>query len=904
MSQPNPFESCKTEIKVGDQSYQYYSINKLNDDRISNLPYSIRVLLESAVRNNDEFQVTKQDVETILNWQETSQKDMEIPFKPARVLLQDFTGVPSVVDLAAMRDAVKRLGGDPNSINPMVPADLVIDHSVQVDHVRSGDAVKKNLDMEMKRNSERFQFLKWGQKNFKNFRIVPPGSGIVHQVNLEYLARVVFDNGGLLYPDSLVGTDSHTTMINGLGVTGWGVGGIEAEAVMMGTAMSMVIPQVIGYKLKGKLPSHTTATDLVLTITQNLRKRGVVGKFVEFFGPGLAELSLADRATIANMAPEYGATMGFFPVDKRTIEYLSATGRDKGKVEMIEAYLRAQRLYIDYEEKQDDIKYTDVLELDLATIVPCVSGPKRPHDRVTVSDMPSDFKSCLSAPVGFKGFALSEEELKTEATFTYEGKEYTLNHGDLVIAAITSCTNTSNPSVMIGAGLLAKNAVEKGLSTQPYIKTSLAPGSGVVTQYFEKSGLLSYLDQLGFATVGYGCTSCIGNSGELIPEVATAISKSDVVACAVLSGNRNFEGRVHALTRANYLASPPLVVAYALAGNVSHNFDTDPIGNDKEGKPVFLKDIWPSANDIQEVVNSSVLTSMFKSVYECIEKGTDAWNALPVVDSLLFPWDDKSTYIHHPPFFQTMQKEVGTPSNIKDAYCLLNLGDSITTDHISPAGKIAKNSPAARFLEAAGVKPQDFNTYGARRGNDLIMARGTFANIRLVNKFCDKPGPNTVHIPTKEKMAIFDAAAKYQEDKQQTIILGGKDYGSGSSRDWAAKGPFMQGVKAVIAQSFERIHRSNLVGMGLLPLVYLEGESAESLGLTGFERFSINLTSKAMAVNEIFTVTTDTGKEFQVKSRLDTAVELAYYAHGGILQYVIRSLLPEENTNKKQKTTH
>lgn len=901
MARTNPFESCKTELKVGGVSYSYYSISKLNDKRVANLPYSVRVLLESAVRNADEFQVTSADVETIMNWKQTSEKDMEIPFKPARVLLQDFTGVPSVVDLAAMREAMKRLGGDPNAINPLVPADLVIDHSVQVDYIRSSDAVKLNLDKEMERNSERFQFLKWGQKNFKNFRIVPPGSGIVHQVNLEYLARVVFDDEGLLYPDSVVGTDSHTTMINGLGVTGWGVGGIEAEAVMMGTAMSMVIPQVIGYKLTGTLPSHTTATDLVLTITEALRKYGVVGKFVEFFGPGLAELSLADRATIANMAPEYGATMGFFPVDKRTIEYLENTGREANTVTVIEAYLRAQRLFIDYDEKQDDINYTHVIDLDLSTVVPCVSGPKRPHDRVSVSNMPADFKSCLSAPVGFKGYALSAEELKKEAKFTFQGKEYSLTHGDVVIAAITSCTNTSNPSVMIGAGLLAKNAVLKGLTTKPYIKTSLAPGSGVVTQYFEKSGLLTYLEKLGFATVGYGCTSCIGNSGELEAEVHEAISKSDVVATAVLSGNRNFEGRVHALTRANYLASPPLVVAYALAGNVGFNFDTTPLGHDQQGKPVFLKEIWPSSNDIQQVVSTSVLTSMFTSVYNSIEKGTEAWNALAVVDSLLFPWDDKSTYIHHPPFFQNMEREVGSKGDIKDAYCLLNLGNSITTDHISPAGNISKNSPAARFLLNAGVAPEDFNTYGARRGNDLIMARGTFANIRLVNKFCAKPGANTVHVPSKKEMAIYDAAEQYMEAKQQTIILGGHDYGSGSSRDWAAKGPFMQGVAAVIAQSFERIHRSNLVGMGLLPLVFMDGESADSLGLTGYERFSIDLTSKPLGVNDILTVTTDTGKHFQVKSRLDTAVELAYYAHGGILQYVIRSLLTADS-NKRQKT--
>jgi len=890
----NPFDSkVLSSIKVGEKEYKYYSIPKLGDERVNKLPYSIRILLESAIRNCDEFVVRSEDVENIVNWVETSQNSVEIPFKPARVLLQDFTGVPAVVDLAAMRSAVARLGGDPQKINPVVPADLVVDHSVQVDYYRSQDALKSNLQMEMQRNAERFSFLKWGAKAFDNFQIVPPGSGIVHQVNLEYLARVVFDTNDVLYPDSLVGTDSHTTMIDGLGVAGWGVGGIEAEAVMLGQAISMVLPQVVGYKLTGTLPTNVTATDLVLTIVQNLRKKGVVGKFVEFYGPGLSELSLADRATIANMAPEYGATMGFFPVDKRTLEYLEQTSRTPEKLAYVEAYLRAQNMFIDHDQKNDEPVYSDTLELDLSTIVPCVSGPKRPHDRVTVSDMPSDFKACLTNPVGFKGFGLSEEETKNSAEFEHDGQKYTMRHGDVVIAAITSCTNTSNPSVMLGAGLLAKNAIEAGLTTKPYIKTSLAPGSGVVTEYLNRSGLSPYLDQMGFSLVGYGCTSCIGNSGEIPQPVGKAIDEGDIVASAVLSGNRNFEGRVHPQTRANYLASPPLVVAYAIAGNVDFDFETQPLGQNKEGKDVFLRDIWPSSHDIQEVVNKNVVSSMFKEVYQSITRGTDEWNSLEVTDSKIYGWE-KSTYINHPPFFQTMTLDIDEPQNIDKAYALLNLGDSITTDHISPAGKIARNSPAARYLESRGVAPKDFNTYGARRGNDEVMARGTFANTRLVNKFVSKAGPTTLHIPSGEELAIFDAAERYQKEGNQLIILAGKEYGSGSSRDWAAKGPYLQGVKAVIATSYERIHRSNLVGMGILPLQYKKGEDTETLGLTGKERFSIDITTNPIKVADVITVTTDTGKSFEVNCRLDTEVELAYYHHGGILQYVIRKMVKEE----------
>lgn len=890
----NPFANLLTDLKVGDNSYKYYSLSKLNDPRVARLPFSIRILLESAVRNADNFVIKPADVENILDWEKTSKSSVEIPFRPARVILQDFTGVPCVVDLAAMRDAIKRLGGDAAKINPLVPVDLVIDHSVQVDSYRNTNAVQENLDIEMNRNSERFQFLKWGAKAFDNLLIVPPGSGIVHQVNLEYLARVVFNKDGILYPDSVVGTDSHTTMIDGLGVAGWGVGGIEAEAVMLGQHVSMVLPQVVGFKLVGSLPQGSTATDLVLRITAMLRKKGVVGKFVEFFGPGVANLSLADRATIANMAPEYGATMGFFPMDKRGIEYLVQTNRSPESVAYIEAYLRAQDMFLTHDGTQVDPTFNDTLELDISTVVPMLAGPKRPHDPVNLDDMQKDFVKCLTSPVGFKGYGLTDAEAAAKTEFKFNGQTYPLTHGSVVIAAITSCTNTSNPSVLIGAGLIAKKAVEKGLTTLPYIKTSLAPGSHVVTKYLEKSGLQPYLDALGFNLVGFGCTTCIGNSGDIPVELEQVINDSNIVAAAVLSGNRNFEGRVHAATRANYLASPPLVVAYALAGTTNFDFKTTPLGNDKEGKPVYLADIWPSRDEISKIENECVLASMFKEVYANITQGNKAWNSLSVKQSTLYDWDEKSTYIHHPPFFSTMGTDPSPASDIDGAYCLLNLGDSITTDHISPAGKIAKNSPAAVFLTSHGVKPEDFNTYGARRGNDLVMARGTFANSRIVNKLLNnKASAKTLHVPSGEEMYTFDAAERYMKDGKQLIILGGQMYGSGSSRDWAAKGPFLQGVKAVIAISFERIHRSNLVGMGILPLEFLAGESADSLGLTGKEQFSINLTEAPLKVNQIFTVKVIGGaiSEFKVTSRLDTEVELAYYKHGGILQYVLRNIL-------------
>ncbi|KAG2582114.1 putative aconitate hydratase, cytoplasmic [Panicum virgatum] len=889
------FKNILTSLpKPGGGEYgKLYSLPALNDPRIDKLPYSIRILLESAIRNCDNFQVTTNDVEKIIDWENTSPKLAEIPFKPARVLLQDFTGVPAVVDLAAMRDAMAKLGSDANKINPLVPVDLVIDHSVQVDVARSPNAVQSNMELEFSRNKERFGFLKWGSSAFQNMLVVPPGSGIVHQVNLEYLGRVVFNTDGILYPDSVVGTDSHTTMIDGLGVAGWGVGGIEAEATMLGQPMSMVLPGVVGFKLTGKLRSGVTATDLVLTVTQMLRKHGVVGKFVEFYGEGMGKLSLADRATIANMSPEYGATMGFFPVDHVTLDYLKLTGRSDETVSMIEAYLRANKMFVDYNEPQTERVYSSYLELDLDEVEPSISGPKRPHDRVPLKDMKSDWHACLDNKVGFKGFAVPKDQQDKVVKFDFHGQPAEIKHGSVVIAAITSCTNTSNPSVMLGAGLVAKKACELGLEVKPWVKTSLAPGSGVVTKYLLQSGLQEYLNQQGFHIVGYGCTTCIGNSGDLDESVSAAITENDVVAAAVLSGNRNFEGRVHPLTRANYLASPPLVVAYALAGTVDIDFEKEPIGIGKDGKEVYFRDIWPSTEEVAQVVQSSVLPDMFKGTYEAITKGNPMWNQLTVPEASLYSWDPKSTYIHEPPYFKDMTMSPPGPFVVKDAYCLLNFGDSITTDHISPAGSIHKDSPAAKYLMERGVDRKDFNSYGSRRGNDEVMARGTFANIRIVNKFLNgEVGPKTIHVPTGEKLYVFDAAMRYKSEGLPTIILAGAEYGSGSSRDWAAKGPMLLGVKAVISKSFERIHRSNLVGMGIIPLCFKAGEDADLLGLTGHERYSINLPTNLSEIRpgQDVTVTTDNGKSFTCTLRFDTEVELAYFNHGGILPYVIRNL--------------
>ncbi|KAL2247627.1 UNVERIFIED_CONTAM: Aconitate hydratase 3, mitochondrial [Sesamum indicum] len=895
MASEHPFKEILTGLSKpgGGEFGKFYSLPALNDPRIDKLPYSIRILLESAIRNCDNFQVTKEDVEKIIDWENSAPKQVEIPFKPARVLLQDFTGVPAVVDLASMREAIKDLDSDPDKINPLVPVDLVIDHSVQVDVARSENAVQANMDLEFKRNKERFAFLKWGSTAFRNMLVVPPGSGIVHQVNLEYLGRVVFNTEGILYPDSVVGTDSHTTMIDGLGVAGWGVGGIEAEAAMLGQPMSMVLPGVVGFKLSGKLRDGVTATDLVLTVTQMLRKHGVVGKFVEFYGEGMGQLSLADRATIANMSPEYGATMGFFPVDHVTLQYLKLTGRSDETVAMIEAYLRANNMFVDYNEPQQERVYSSYLELDLGDVEPCVSGPKRPHDRVPLRDMKADWHSSLDSKVGFKGFAVPKEEQDKVVKFSFHGQPAELKHGSVVIAAITSCTNTSNPSVMLGAGLVAKKACELGLEVKPWVKTSLAPGSGVVTKYLLQSGLQKYLNQQGFHIVGYGCTTCIGNSGDLEESVASAIADNDLIAAAVLSGNRNFEGRVHPLTRANYLASPPLVVAYALAGTVDIDFEKEPLGTGKDGKHVYFKDIWPTSEEIAEVVQSSVLPEMFKSTYEAITKGNTFWNQLSLPSSSLYAWDPKSTYIHKPPYFSGMTMDPPGPRGVKDAYCLLLFGDSITTDHISPAGSIHKDSPAAKYLMERGVDRKDFNSYGSRRGNDEVMARGTFANIRIVNKLLNgEVGPKTIHIPTGEKLYVYDAAMRYKSAGQDTIVLAGAEYGSGSSRDWAAKGPMLQGVKAVIAKSFERIHRSNLVGMGIIPLCFKPGEDADTLGLTGHERYTIDLPTKISDIRpgQDITVTTDNGKSFTCTLRFDTEVELAYFDHGGILQYVIRNL--------------
>ncbi|OAD59279.1 Cytoplasmic aconitate hydratase, partial [Eufriesea mexicana] len=887
----NPYNHLMKSIKIGLKEYKYFDIASFGK-KYDRLPFSIRVLLESAVRNCDNFQVTKDDVEKILDWEhnQTLEEGAEVAFKPARVILQDFTGVPAVVDFAAMRDAVKRLGSDPDKINPICPSDLVIDHSIQVDFIRSNDALKKNEELEFERNKERFMFLKWAAKAFQNMFIVPPGSGIVHQVNLEYLARVVIHRNGLLYPDSVVGTDSHTTMINGLGVLGWGVGGIEAEAVMLGQAISMLVPKVVGYRLEGVLNQYATSTDLVLTITKNLRQMGVVGKFVEFFGPGVTQLSIADRATISNMCPEYGATVGFFPIDQQSLTYLRQTGGCEEHTTVIENYLTNLRMLRDYDDESQNPIFSEVITLDLGTVVSSVSGPKRPHDRVSVVDMKTDFRNCLTNKVGFKGYGLTTEKVDAVGMFEFEGKDYKLRHGSVVIAAITSCTNTSNPSVMLGAGLLAKNAVDAGLTVAPYIKTSLSPGSGVVTYYLKESGVTPYLSQLGFDVVGYGCMTCIGNSGPLPDIIVETIEKNGLVCCGVLSGNRNFEGRIHPHTRANYLASPLLVIAYAISGTVDIDFEKDPLGRRADGTPIYLQDIWPTRAEIQAVERKYVIPAMFKEVYSKIEKGSPSWANLVAPDGTLYPWDTNSTYIKNPPYFENLQKELPKIKPITKARVLLNLGDSVTTDHISPAGSIARNSPAARYLANHGLTPKEFNSYGSRRGNDAVMARGTFANIRLMNKFIGKVGPRTIYIPTKEEMDVFDAAVKYGKDQIPLIILVGKEYGSGSSRDWAAKGPYLLGIRAVIAESYERIHRSNLVGMGIIPLQYLPGQNAESLGLSGYELYDITIPENFQPRQKI-TVTTDDGKKFEVILRFDTEVDITYFKHGGILNYMIRKIL-------------
>jgi aconitate hydratase len=877
-----------------------YRLTKLEEaglTQLAALPYSIRVLLESVLRNCDGYQVTENDVCRLAGWQPVRHEPIEVPFKPARVVLQDFTGVPAVVDLAAMRNAMRRLGGDPAKINPLVPVDLVIDHSVQVDKFGSPESLSENMAIEFERNRERYEFLRWGQKAFRNFRVVPPGLGIIHQVNLEFLAKgVLLQNdavGPVALPDTLVGTDSHTTMINGLGVVGWGVGGIEAEAIMLGQPLYMLAPEVIGFELRGQLPPGATATDLVLTVTQILRTEGVVDKFIEFFGPALANLKVADRALVANMSPEYGATMGFFPIDEQTLAFLRETGRTDAEVELVERYAKEQHLFRSIQAAETaSPHYTKVLRLDLATVEPSLAGPKRPQDRVALGSVKSSFRQALQTPPKQRGFGLSAEQ--ASQTAEVQGGER-IAHGAVVIASITSCTNTSNPDVMLAAGLLAKKAVERGLKVPSYVKTSLSPGSRVVTDYLHQSGLDQPLEQLGFHNVGYGCMTCIGNSGPLPPPVAKAIGDGSLVAAAVLSGNRNFEGRVHPLVKANYLAGPPLVVAYALAGTVDIDLTTKPIGTGRDGRPVYLKDIWPTADEIAAAVSQSVQPEMFRRRYADVFQANEVWNRIVVAESELYSWDPGSTYIQEPPFLTDLAKEPGPIRPIRGARVLAVFGDSVTTDHISPAGSIAPTSPAGKFLQDQGIAPADFNSYGSRRGNDRVMSRGTFANIRIRNLLAPgTEGGVTRHLPDGQIMPIFDAAMKYKAEGVPLVILAGADYGTGSSRDWAAKGPFLLGIRAVIASSFERIHRSNLVGMGILPLQLPVGQSHESLGLTGEEVFDIPDLGDALKPGCDLTVRATapdgTTREFSAKVRIDTPVEIDYYRNGGILQTVLRKL--------------
>jgi len=897
-------------LKVGRRSYEIFRLDALERRGLSitRLPYSLKILLENLLRREDGRVVRPEDIEKLVRWEPLKLPDEEIAFMPARVLLQDFTGVPAVVDLAAMRDAMVRMGGDPTRVNPLLPAELVIDHSVIVDEFGTPRAFQVNADLEFQRNRERYALLRWAQKTFTGFKVVPPDTGIVHQVNLEYLARVVFTNDSQAYPDTLVGTDSHTTMINGLGVLGWGVGGIEAEAAMLGQPVSMLIPQVIGFRLSGKLTEGATATDLVLTITQMLRAKGVVGKFVEFFGPGVSTLPLADRATIGNMAPEYGATIGIFPVDQETLRYLEFTGRTAEQVQLVEAYMKEQGLF--HTPDASEPVYTDALELNLATVEPSMAGPRRPQDRVGLREVPRKFAEALPtlvkpAPVpavnavpvgrwegeGGQAGPNPPPPRPSSAKLLIDDVEHVLRHGSVVIAAITSCTNTSNPSVMVAAALMAQKAVERGLRSKPWVKTSLAPGSKVVTDYLELAGLMKPLETLRFHLVGYGCTTCIGNSGPLPEAVSTAIAECDLVVCSVLSGNRNFEGRIQQEVRANYLASPPLVVAYALAGRIDIDFHNEPLGIGIDG-PVFLRDIWPSSKEVADVIARSIKSAMFRKSYAQVFDGDERWRELPVPEGDRFVWEPTSTYIRRAPYFDGMPAEPGPARDIRGARVLCLLGDSITTDHISPAGSIRKTSPAGQFLISHGVQPIDFNSYGARRGNHEVMVRGTFANVRLKNLLAPgTEGPFTVHLPDGEQMTIYDASLKYAAEGTPLIVLAGKEYGSGSSRDWAAKGPRLLGVRAVIAESFERIHRSNLVGMGILPLQFAPAQNPATLGLTGKERYDV-LGLNDMPKELTVTATADDGKVtgFKALVRIDTPQELQYYRHGGILEYVLRQL--------------
>ncbi|MDL2344151.1 aconitate hydratase AcnA [Deinococcus sp. MIMF12] len=885
--------------KAGQKLY-FYDLNKLQVDGadIARLPFSVKVLLESVLREANNYDVREEDVRAVANWKPVNE-EIEIPFKPARVILQDFTGVPAVVDLASMRDAMVKLGGDPNQINPLIPVDLVIDHSVQVDEFGTDFALANNMALEFERNRERYEFLRWGQQAFDNFGVVPPASGIIHQVNLEYLAKGVQsrpetvdgeEGGVVVYPDSLVGTDSHTTMINGLGIVGWGVGGIEAEAVMLGQPIYMLMPEVIGFKVTGAMPEGATATDLALRVTQMLREKGVVGKFVEFYGAGLSSMTLPDRATIANMAPEYGATMGFFPVDEEALRYLRRTGRLEDEIELVEAYYKAQGMF--RTDETPDPVFTDTIELDLSTIVPSLAGPKRPQDRVDLTDMHTVFAEALTAPVKNRGFELGADKL--EAQGTIGGTEIRIGHGAVTLASITSCTNTSNPSVLIAAGLVAKKAVEKGLKPKPWVKTSLAPGSKVVTEYLEAAGLQDYLDQIGFNTVGYGCMTCIGNSGPLPEPTVQAIDEGNLVVASVLSGNRNFEGRVNPHIKANYLASPPLVVAYALAGTVVNDIVNDPIGQGSDGQPVYLRDVWPTGAEIQTIMDQAINAEMFKRVYDGIEQSNAEWNAIPVAEGALYNWNPESTYIQNPPFFETLAGGPNEITSIEGARVLVKVGDSVTTDHISPAGSFKADTPAGKYLLERGIQPKDFNSYGSRRGNDRIMTRGTFANIRLKNQLAPgTEGGFTTNFLTGEVTSIFDASTAYKEAGVPLLVFAGKDYGMGSSRDWAAKGTFLLGVKAVIAESFERIHRSNLVGMGVLPLQYKNGETADSLGIGGDETFDLILPGDLKPRQDVTLRITKDGvaREVTLQCRIDTPVEIDYYKNGGILQTVLRGIL-------------
>jgi len=884
--------NARSSLKVGSRSYDIYSLSALEGRDLARLPYSLKILLENLLRFEDGVNITRRDIEALLDWDPKAAPSHEISFTPARVIMQDFTGVPCVVDLAAMRDAIATLGGDPQRVNPLAPAELVIDHSVQVDAYGTPEALAFNNRIEFHRNRERYAFLRWGQTAFDNFAVVPPNTGIVHQVNIERLARVVFHNeaAGTAYPDTVVGTDSHTTMVNGLGVLGWGVGGIEAEAAMLGQPVTMLIPQVIGFRLNGKLPPGTTATDLVLTVTEMLRKKGVVEKFVEFFGDGLANLPLADRATLANMAPEFGSTCGIFPIDQETIRYLELTGRPREQIELVEAYARHQGLW--RHDGQRDAEYTDVLELDLGTVEPSLAGPKRPQDRVPLRSMKQAYRKT------HEKMAAEREQKNPEALglapADIDGATVNVKDGAVLIAAITSCTNTSNPSVLVAAGLLARNARARGLKARPWVKTSLAPGSRVVTDYLDKAGLSDDLEAVGFYTVGYGCTTCIGNSGPLKPEISEAVKEGDLIATSVLSGNRNFEGRVHPEVKMNFLASPPLVVAYALAGTTDIDLTTEPVGTGSDGSPVYLKDIWPSPQEIADTVRACVDSEMFRKSYAGVFEGDDNWKNIATPAGQIYAWDDKSTYVKHPPYFEGMTMTPPPASDIAGARVLALLGDSVTTDHISPAGNISKTSPAAKYLMEQGVEPVDFNSYGSRRGNHEVMMRGTFANIRLRNLLAPgTEGGVTIHVPSGVQTSIYDAAMIYKSEGTPLVVLAGKEYGTGSSRDWAAKGTMLLGVRAVLAESFERIHRSNLIGMGVLPLQFRDGENAQSLGLTGHETFDIigldggaSRTARVIARGEGGKVT-----EFEARVRIDTPKELEYYRHGGILQYVLRSLV-------------